>query len=59
MALPVGAKAFNVIREDSSTVYMNTVPAATSDNINEIKNIPVVVMSYYKVKIGIQYTMKV
>lgn len=39
MALPVGAKAFNVIREDSSTVYMNTVPAATSDNINEIKNI--------------------
>lgn len=39
MALPVGAKAFNVIREDSSTVYMNTVPAATSTNINEIKNI--------------------
>ena len=39
MALPVGAKAFNVIREDSSTVYMNTIPAATSDNINEIKNI--------------------
>ena len=39
MALPVGAKAFNVIREDSSTVFMNTVPSATSDNINEIKNI--------------------
>ena len=39
MALPLGAKAFNVIREDSSTVYMNTVPAATADNINEIKNI--------------------
>lgn len=39
MALPVGAKAFNVIREDSSTVYMNTIPAATSDNINTISNI--------------------
>lgn len=39
MALPVGAKAFNVIREDSSTVYMNTIPAATSTNINTISNI--------------------
>lgn len=39
MALPVGAKAFNVIREDSSTVFMNTVPAATSENINTISNI--------------------
>lgn len=39
MALPVGAKAFNVIREDSSTVFMNTVPSATADNINAISNI--------------------
>lgn len=39
MALPVGAKAFNVIREDSSTVFMNTVPSATEDNINTISNI--------------------
>lgn len=39
MALPVGAKAFNVIREDSSTVFMNTVPSATADNINTISNI--------------------
>ena len=39
MALPVGAKAFNVIREDSSTVFMNTVPSATESNINEISNI--------------------
>ena len=39
MALPVGAKAFNVIREDSSTVFMNTVPSATADNINLISNI--------------------
>ena len=39
MALPVGAKAFNVIREDSSTVFMNTVPSATADNINTIANI--------------------
>ena len=39
MALPVGAKAVNVIREDSSTVFMNTVPSATADNINTISNI--------------------
>ena len=39
MALPVGAKAFNVIREDSSTVFMNTVPSATAENINTISNI--------------------
>ena len=39
MALPVGAKAFNVIREDSSTVFMNTVPSATEENINLISNI--------------------
>ena len=39
MALPKGAKVFNVIREDSSQVYMNTVPSATADNINTISNI--------------------
>ena len=39
MALPKGAKVFNVIRENSSQVYMNTVPSATADNINAISNI--------------------
>lgn len=39
MALPKGAKVFNVIRENSSEVYMNTVPSATADNINTISNI--------------------
>ena len=39
MALPKGAKVFNVIRENSSEVYLNTVPSATSDNINTISNI--------------------
>ena len=39
MALPKGAKVFNVIRENSSQVYMNTVPSATEDNINTISNI--------------------
>lgn len=39
MALPKGAKAFNVIRENSSTVFMNLVPSASEDNINELKNI--------------------
>ena len=39
MPLPKGAKVFNVIRSDSSKVYMNTVPSATADNINTISNI--------------------
>ena len=39
MALPKGAKVFNVIRENSSEVYMNTIPSATADNINTISNI--------------------
>ena len=39
MALPKGAKAFNVIRENSTTVFMELVPSATEGNINEIKNI--------------------
>lgn len=39
MALPKGAKAFNVIRENSSTVFMEAVPSASETNINEIKNI--------------------
>ena len=37
--LPKGAKVFNVIRANSSEVYMNTVPQATSDNIQTISNI--------------------
>ena len=39
MAIPKGAKVFNVIREDSSKVFMETVPSATADNINTISNI--------------------
>ena len=39
MPLPKGAKVFNVIRQDSSKVYMETVPSATADNINTISNI--------------------
>lgn len=39
MALPKGAKVFNVVRENSSKVYMETIPQATSDNINTISNI--------------------
>ena len=39
MAIPKGAKVFNVIRENSTKVYMETVPSATKDNINTISNI--------------------
>lgn len=39
MALPKGAKVFNVIRENMSEVYMNTLPSATKDNITTISNI--------------------
>ena len=39
MALPKGAKVFNVIRENASEVYVNTVPSATEDNIQTISNI--------------------
>lgn len=39
MSLPKGAKVFNVIRENASEVYMNTVPSATEDNIQVISNI--------------------
>ena len=39
MALPKGAKVFNVIRENMSEVYMNTLPSATEDNIATISNI--------------------
>lgn len=39
MALPTGAKVFNVIRESSTEVFMNTVPSATPDNIEAISNI--------------------
>lgn len=39
MAIPKGAKVFNVVRENSSKVYMETIPQATSDNINTISNI--------------------
>lgn len=37
--LPAGAKVFNVIRANSTEVFMNTVPSATKDNIQVIKNI--------------------
>lgn len=39
MALPKGAKVFNVIRENMNEVYMNTLPSATEDNIQTISNI--------------------
>ena len=39
MALPKGAKVFNVVRENMSEVYMNTLPSATEDNIQTISNI--------------------
>lgn len=39
MALPKGAKVFNVVRENLSKVYMETIPAGTEDNINTISNI--------------------
>ena len=39
MAIPKGAKVFNVIRENSSKVFMETVPTATADNINTLSNI--------------------
>ena len=39
MALPKGAKVFNVIRENASKVFMETVPSATEDNIQAISNI--------------------
>lgn len=37
--LPKGAKVFNVVRANSSEVFVNTVPSATKDNIQTIKNI--------------------
>lgn len=39
MALPKGAKVYNVIRSNMSDVYMNTLPSATEDNIQTISNI--------------------
>ena len=34
-----GVKTFNLIRQNSSTVYMETVPTATDDNIATLSNI--------------------
>lgn len=39
MALPKGAKVFNVVRANLNEVYMNTLPSATEDNIQAISNI--------------------
>lgn len=39
MAIPKGAKVFNVIRDNSSEVFVNTVPSATATNINTLSNI--------------------
>lgn len=39
MALPKGAKVFNVVRENASQVFMETVPSATENNIQAISNI--------------------
>ena len=39
MSIPKGAKVFNVIRENSSKVFMETIPSATEDNIATLSNI--------------------
>ena len=39
MPIPKGAKVFNVVRENSSKVFMETVPSATENNIQTISNI--------------------
>ena len=39
MALPKGAKVFNVVRENMNEIYMNTLPSATKNNIQTISNI--------------------
>lgn len=39
MALPKGAKVFNVVRENASKVFIETVPSATEDNIQTLSNI--------------------
>ena len=39
MALPKGVKVFNVIRENATQVFMETLPSATEDNIQTISNI--------------------
>lgn len=39
MAIPKGAKVFNVVRADMNQVYMNTLPSATESNIQEISSI--------------------
>lgn len=39
MALPKGAKVFNVVRENASKVFMETLPSATENNIQTISNI--------------------
>ena len=39
MAIPKGAKVFNVIRENSSKVFMEIVPSATETNIATLSNI--------------------
>lgn len=39
MALPKGAKVFNVVRENASKVFMETVPSATENNIQTLSNI--------------------
>ena len=39
MALPKGAKVFNVVRENASKVFMETIPSATENNIQTLSNI--------------------
>lgn len=39
MAIPKGAKVFNLVRENSSKVFMETLPSATEDNIQTLSNI--------------------
>lgn len=39
ISIPKGAKVFNVVRANSSQVFMDAVPSATKDNIQVISNI--------------------
>ena len=39
MAIPKGAKVFNLVRENSSKVFMETLLSATEDNIHILSNI--------------------
>lgn len=39
MAIPTGAKVYNVVRENMNEVYIPTMPVGTEDNISEVSNV--------------------